>query len=69
MTQRQFRLTDSTEVFAAKVLAIREAIADVLQRDLNEFDIKLDSRSALHALNSPVPSNKEITESKDFVKR
>lgn len=38
-------------------------------QNVSELDISLDSRSALQALNCPVPKHKAIAEIKDYMKR
>lgn len=45
--ENKFRLTDTAEVFAVEVQAIKEAIADVYERGRSELDSYSDSRLGL----------------------
>lgn len=55
----QFRLADGSTVFAAEVNAIKKAISDDIRKGLGELDIFSNSRSALPALYSHVPRNRQ----------
>lgn len=66
--EKQFQLTDSAEVFGAKVHMIKEVITDAHTKGRRKLDIYSDSRLALQALYSLGSQHKAIDEIKNFIK-
>ena len=62
-----YRLSDEATIFAAKVTAVKEVIADALKKGLSEIDVYLDLRSAMEVLNNLMPQQRTVGEIKILV--
>lgn len=66
--ESQLRLIEWAIVFAPKILAMKKAISEALQKSIGELDIFSDSKSMLQALCSIVPRHRAIAEIRSRVK-